>query len=102
LALERNYIVLWPVYFDSTKSRSEGRRLPKELCVPNPKAQEVLEAALKAGFKAILEEGKRYPKFWWSSTGRVLVEKHAPKTEVLRKVALELKKARLSTRNRRR
>ena len=29
-------ITLWPGYFDINRTRSEGRRLPKELCVSNP------------------------------------------------------------------
>ena len=29
-------ITLWPEYFDINRTRSEGRRLPKELCVSNP------------------------------------------------------------------
>ena len=89
------YLVLWPVYFDSGKSRSEGRRVPKRVAVPSPKASEILEAARRLGFKAVLEEGKRYPSSWWEASGRVLV---APpglkKTEVIRAIAEELRKMR--------
>jgi len=30
-------IIIWPAYFDSTKTRKDGRRIPKSLALPSPK-----------------------------------------------------------------
>lgn len=44
---QQDRIIVWPVYFDSVKTRSEGRRVSKNLGVPSPKALEVKEASEK-------------------------------------------------------
>ena len=41
-----NAIVLWPEYFDKNRSRSEGRRLPVELCVENPDLDIIAKGAM--------------------------------------------------------
>ena len=92
------YLVLWPAYFDSTKSRDEGRRAPRHLCVPNPSPEELLEAAKRLGLRALLEPDKRYPRSWWAKPGRVLVQKHTRKAELIRRIADELRRLRSGTR----
>ena len=39
-------ITLWPEYFDINRTRSEGRRLPKELCVSNPDLDIIAKGAM--------------------------------------------------------
>ena len=41
-----NAIVLWPEYFDLERSRSRGRRLPKELCVKDPSLDLIAKGAM--------------------------------------------------------
>ena len=41
--------IIWPAYFDQTKTRKNGRRVSKNLAVPNPKIEELQEAAKKLG-----------------------------------------------------
>jgi hypothetical protein len=43
------------LYFNSEKSIKEGRRLPKSLCVKNPRPDEVSEALGKLGFRSICD-----------------------------------------------
>ncbi len=89
-----DYIVLWPIYFDSTKSRSEGRKVPKSLALPSPKLEELVEAVKRLGLNYIVEEEKRYPRFWWETRGRLLVERRERKSLILKNVARELRSLR--------
>jgi signal recognition particle subunit SEC65 len=38
-------IVLWPVYFDSAVTWSEGRRIPKSMAVRAPNTEDIVKAA---------------------------------------------------------
>lgn len=88
-------IVLWPTYFDITKTREQGRRIPKGLALDNPKADDIFQAVKRLGHKARLEEDKSHPGSPGGYEGRVLVEKGASpvkKTELIKQVARNLKK----------
>ncbi|MCS7385906.1 MAG: signal recognition particle protein Srp19 [archaeon GB-1867-005] len=91
---KRDKVVVWPIYFNSKVSRSYGRKVPLSLSVEDPKLEEVVEAARKAGFNPITEVDKAYPKMWWKEKGRILVEKRASKTKILKEIALALKEIR--------
>jgi len=66
--------VIWPAYLDAGKSRREGRRVPAELAVEAPTADEIAEAVGQVGYDAIIERDVAYPRQPWVSTGRVRVE----------------------------
>ncbi|MEM3874406.1 MAG: signal recognition particle subunit SRP19/SEC65 family protein [Candidatus Bathyarchaeia archaeon] len=87
-------VVLWPAYFDSTKTRGEGRRIPKILAVPSPKITELKEAVEKLGFEYELVADAGYPKTPWLKTGMLLVTKKEAKNRLLKKVAKQLQKIR--------
>jgi signal recognition particle subunit SRP19 len=89
-----DHIILWPSYFDSSKSRASGRRVPKSVAVPNPTSEEILAAVKALGLGATLQPEKSYPKFWWEHGGCVSVEKSIAKTELIGKVAPRLKQMR--------
>lgn len=63
---------LYPIYFDSGRSRAEGRRVGKEQAVPNPLAREIVDAVAQLGLNVVFEPGKTHPKDW-SNPGRVRV-----------------------------
>ena len=42
-------------YFNSDFSEKQGRRLPKYLCVPNPRPDEVVSALQSFGIRCIVE-----------------------------------------------
>ena len=86
--------IIWPAYFDLAKTRAKGRRVPKNLAVQSPKIGELQEAALKLGLKPEVAETAGYPKAPWSKAGRMLVEKKAPKEEIIKKLGKQLVKAR--------
>jgi len=87
----RDTIVIWPIYFDSTKTRSEGRTVSAEDSVPSPSVDDVITATLKAGIKPEIERDKKHPGTWQTSSGRILVPKSEHKTVILKKIAKSLK-----------
>jgi len=82
--------VLWPEYFDSARSRSEGRRVVKRLSIPEPQMANIIKAVEKLGLGYKLEEGKAFPGAWWNKQGMLLVENNMPKSQLLPKVAQAL------------
>jgi signal recognition particle subunit SRP19 len=68
----RKWQCLYPVYFDKSRSRAEGRRVGKELTVNSPLANEIAKAVVSLGLKAVLDVMKRHPKDW-ANPGRVKV-----------------------------
>jgi len=87
---KRDKIVVWPVYFDSTKTRSEGRSVPKQLAVSSPKPEELGKAVERLGLQAEIVLDRAYPSDPLRETGFVTVPKRGPKTQLLRKIAEEL------------
>lgn len=81
-------MIIWPAYLDASKSRGEGRRLPKDVAVDNPNAAEVANAAKQVGYEPEYEPDKRYPRSWWEGRGRVTVETDEDKSDVLRAIAV--------------
>jgi signal recognition particle subunit SRP19 len=63
---------LYPVYFDATRSRAEGRRVPSSIAVKNPLAREIANACSRLMLPTLLEPDKIHPKDW-SNPGRVKV-----------------------------
>jgi signal recognition particle subunit SRP19 len=90
-------IILWPAYFDASKTRMEGRRISKNLAVPSPKMLEIEEAATKLGIEheTLLEKG--YPKTPWHKPGMLLVEKKGSKEQTINQIAKQLQKTRFAT-----
>ena len=86
--------IIWPAYFDQTKTRKTGRRVPKNMAVPNPKIEEISEAARKVGLKNEVVATTSYPKTPWQKGGSILVEKMTPKEQIIKKLAKQLVKAR--------
>jgi len=86
--------IIWQAYFDQTKTRKEGRRVPKSLAVQSPKILEIQEAAQKLGLDFEVLADKGYPKVPWSKTGMFLVEKRGSKEQIINRIAKQLLKAR--------
>jgi signal recognition particle subunit SRP19 len=95
---QQDKIIIWPAYFDSAKTRKEGRRVSKSLALPFPKIQEMKEAAAKMGFECELVEGVGYPKTAWMKTGMLLVKKKKEtKEKIIVKIAQQLPKIRAAS-----
>ena len=88
----RGKLRIWPVYFDSSYSRGEGRRVPRTKAVKDPKAEDVEEAAKRLGLNPILEPAAKYSKQPWRPVGGVLVDKKSSKTRIIKEIAEELRR----------
>lgn len=91
---QQEKIIIWPAYFDSTKTRNDGRRVPKNLAVPIPKISEVKEAAEKLGLPHELVADVGYSKTPWLKTGMILVKKKGSKGQIVLLIAKQLLKVR--------
>lgn len=91
---EKDRIILWPIYFDSTRTRSEGRRVPKRLAVRAPRLKDIQRASEDLGlkFEAVMETA--FPRSPWRKTGYISVLKKGPKNQLLEKIAEKLLKDR--------
>ena len=86
----RDEIVLWPVYFDSTRTRAEGRKVPKRLAKPSPTLSMLEKAVVNLGFSHEVVADAAYPRFSWKKNGLVLVKKTKPKNRIVVEVAQEI------------
>ncbi len=84
--------IIWPVYFDLAKSKSEGRRVPKTLAVASPKILEIQQATEKLGLKNEINATAGYPRTPWVKMGMLTVEKKETKEQIILKIAKELAK----------
>ena len=81
---EETAIVLWPEYFDSHRTRAEGRKLPKSLCVEKPSLDMIAKGAILLDLDYQVYEDKAYPGNWSAKNGCVRVEKgKMKKTQIL-------------------
>lgn len=75
----KSYQCIYPLYFDASRSREEGRRVNKADAVKNPLARDIVDAlqwvAGQVGFalQIVFEPSKCHPKDW-ANPGRVRVE----------------------------
>ena len=92
---QQKKIVLWPVYFDSMKTRRLGRRVPKELAISSPKILEIKGALGKIGLDCELFLDASHPQTL-KKNGMLTVEKLEPKNELIKKIAENLVKIRKS------
>ena len=88
----RGKLRIWPVYFDASYSRGEGRRVPQTKALKEPKAEDIERAAMKLGLNPILEPTAKYSKQPWRPVGVVLVDKKGSKTRIIKEIAEELRR----------
>ncbi len=95
MRLEKGRTIVWVVYFDAERSRSEGREVPKSLAVKKPTLEEVVKAARELGLNPEPVPGKKHPRAWWDGPqGYVIVDKVAPRYRLLKEIAKKIKELR--------
>ena len=82
--------IIWPLYFDITRTRKDGRRVPKSLAVQSPKIDELKLAVDRLGLKNEVRPEAHFPKKHWVKTGMLLVEKKEAKEKIIQKIAKQL------------
>ncbi|CAJ2510836.1 Uu.00g064610.m01.CDS01 [Anthostomella pinea] len=77
----KDYQMLYPIYFDATRTRAQGRRVPASLAVKNPLAREIASACANLRLQPVFEAHRLHPKDW-ANPGRVRVKlsKQPPNT----------------------
>jgi len=91
---KQDKIIIWAAYFDSIKTRKDGRRIPKNLAVPSPRTSEIKDALDKIHLDCELVADVAYPKTPWLKTGMLLVKKKESKDKTIREIAKQLQKIR--------
>ncbi len=92
---QQDKVIVWPAYFDSTRTRKNGRRIPKNLAVLMPRALEIKEAADKLHLICELVPDTGYAKTPWLKPGMVLVKKGKESKEaIIQRIAKQLQKTR--------
>jgi len=83
--------VIWPAYFDANLSRSEGRRVPEDLAVEEPTAEELARAVTQVGYDVAVDRDRTYPREY-EPRGRVVVRgaDDASKSDLLQATAAYL------------
>jgi len=88
---DKDKLVVWPLYFDAGRSRSEGRMVEIHDAIKEPTIDDVMAAALRSGLKPEIEREKKHPKTWADASGRILIQKSHPKSEILKRISKNLK-----------
>lgn len=93
-------VVVYPAYLDLSKSRKEGRRVPRSLAVQNPSIDEIATVARELGLNPEILPESKYPRDSTTS-GRVVVNKYVSKQKTLQLIARALRERRLKSSNER-
>ncbi|PWR71059.1 signal recognition particle subunit SRP19/SEC65 family protein [Methanospirillum stamsii] len=83
-------VILYPCYFDSDLTRTEGRRVPRSKGVQNPEPV-AIERILKKQKIPYNREQKSHPSYWWKGQGRFVAEFTGTKGELINIVSMGLK-----------
>lgn len=82
--------VIWPVYFDKSVSRHNGRKIHKKHTVDKPNIENIAKAAKSLGLHPVLERNCTYPSRQWKKEGRLLVDKKGSKRKLLVQISNRL------------
>jgi len=83
--------IIWLDYFDSTLSRSEGRRVRLDRAVKEPTMQDLAKAAAALGLDAKMQEA-RHPKRSDRPSGYISIAKAKSKRETIDQLSLTLRR----------
>lgn len=70
--IPKHFQCVYPVYFDKSRSRADGRKVGTALAVENPLARDIVDAVQTLGLNVGFEPEKLHPKDW-ANPGRVRV-----------------------------
>jgi len=82
--------VIWPIYFDKSVSRLNGRKVAKKHAVEKPSVEDIAKAAKSLGLNPVLEKDCAHPSRNRKKEGRVLVDKKDSKSKLLVQIANRL------------
>lgn len=82
--------VIWPLYFDKSISRLNGRRISKKYAFDKPSAEFIEKIAKSLGLHPVIEKSASHPSKPFKKDGRVLVDKKDSKSKILLQIAKSL------------
>ncbi|MFW6040620.1 MAG: signal recognition particle subunit SRP19/SEC65 family protein [Thermoplasmatota archaeon] len=89
---ERKIWIIYPEYFDTRLTRSERRRVPKNLAVNSPDIDEISEVLDSFDIPNRVEKHKHHPHDWYEKRGRIIINKQGKsKEEFLKDLAKSIK-----------
>ncbi|XP_002156611.1 signal recognition particle 19 kDa protein isoform X1 [Hydra vulgaris] len=59
---QQRWVIIYPSYINSCRTKEEGRKIAKSKAVENPKAAEIRDVLQYHNFNTLLEENKQYPR----------------------------------------
>ena len=99
LLRRKKFYVIYPEYFDSNISRSQGRRVSLSIADPTPHLKKIVKACERLEIEHQSEPEKAHPSFWWKKSGRVLIptdkNNKMPKEELIQTIAKTARKFQL-------
>jgi len=72
---QRGKMIVWLANMDSSKSRRQGRRLPRSSCLEMPKIAELEDAARALSLESTSRSEAARPSRPWEKTGYIIVER---------------------------
>ncbi|OQS55882.1 SEC65 [Ecytonucleospora hepatopenaei] len=83
-----NAFMVYPIYFDLSKKKSEGRKFNKNLCIKMPKAQEIKRAIENCKVEFSFEANKKHPKDQDKVLGRFILKLNSnlSRREILKQI----------------
>ncbi len=90
-----DHFYVYPSYLKKDLSRTAGRRIPAAQALADLTSEQIVAAARRLGFEAVVEADKQYPREFHTYAGRVKVTKKAgtTKAKFLTAVAAELRRS---------
>lgn len=82
--------VIWPIYFDKSFSRLNGRKISKKYAIEKPSIEDIAKAAKSLGLNPILEKSASHPSRPFKKDGRILIDKKDAKSKLLVQIANRL------------
>jgi len=82
--------VIWPIYFDKSISRINGRKIAKKYAIDKPNLEDIAKAAKALKLNPIIEKEKIFPSRTWKKEGRILVDKKDSKISIIKQIANRL------------
>lgn len=80
-------VVIWPIYFDRSVSRQEGRKVAKKHAIEKPSIENIAKAAQSLGLHPVIQKDSIHPSRPWKKEGRILIDKKDSKSKQIKQIA---------------
>lgn len=92
--MPERYVVIWPQYLDALLPRRLGRKVPRNVAVPKPTLDELINACKELNLNFEVNPNSKYCRVWYLGSGRIIVYSDLRKSVLLRRIAFKIKESR--------